>query len=130
MLTALLSRSRRQERTRHAEPMSNLEYHVLLAIASGPLYGYAIKGAVEAESAGTQTPGAGSLYRVLARLMSWGLVQEADPPEGAPPHPGLARKYYRLTPEGRKVLADETRRLRSLAALAARRLGAVGDDRR
>ena len=110
--------------------MSNLEYHVLLAMAGGPLYGYAIKSAVETESAGTQTPGAGSLYRVLARLMTWGLVQEAEPPAAACPHPGLARKYYRLTAEGRKVLADETRRLWSVAALAARRLGAVGDDQR
>ena len=109
--------------------LSSLEYHVLLAMASRPLYGYAIKGAVEAESGGTQSPGAGSLYRVLARLMAWGWVAETDAPESSAPHPGLARKYYRLTADGRKALAGEARRLRSVAALAARRLGAVEDDR-
>lgn len=108
--------------------LSNLEYHVLLAMAAGPLYGYAIKGSVESESAGTLKPGAGSLYRVLARLMSAGLVDETEPPATEPPHPGLARKYYRLTTDGRAALEREARRLRSVAALAAKRLGAVEDD--
>ena len=44
-----------------AQSMSNLEYHVLLALASGPLYGYAIRDAVIAESSETLTPRAGSL---------------------------------------------------------------------
>jgi DNA-binding PadR family transcriptional regulator len=110
--------------------LSNLEYHVLLAMASGPRYGYAIKSAVEIESAGTLTPGAGSLYRVLARLMTNGLVGEAEPPAMDEPHPGLARKYYQLSAEGREALGAESRRLRSVAALAARRLGAVEEERR
>ena len=58
--------------------LSTLEYHVLLALASGPLHGYAIKDAVAAESSGTLTPRAGSLYRVIARLMTSGLVIETD----------------------------------------------------
>jgi PadR family transcriptional regulator PadR len=103
--------------------MSNLEYHVLLALASGPLYGYAIRDAVAAESAGTLTPRAGSLYRVLARLMSSGLVKEVDPVGDVPPHPGLARRYYALTPAARAALLAETRRLKQAAAMAEKRLG-------
>ena len=76
---------------RNAGGMSSLEYHVLLAMADGPLYGYAIKDAVETESAGTLTPRAGSLYRVMARLMTWGLVTEAEPAEATSPHPGPGR---------------------------------------
>jgi PadR family transcriptional regulator, regulatory protein PadR len=106
--------------------MSTLEYHVLLALASGPLYGYAIKQAVEDESAGTVSPRAGSLYRVLARLMSWGLVREAPAPKGGPPHPGRERKYYTLTREGRRVLSEDTARLEAAAALARERLGVLG----
>ena len=49
--------------------MSTLEYHVLLALASGPLHGYAIKDAVTDESSGTLAPRAGSMYRVIARMM-------------------------------------------------------------
>ena len=103
--------------------MSRLEYHVLLAMADGPLYGYAIKEAVESESAGSLTPRAGSLYRVLARLMTSQLVQEAEPAEAAAPHPGLARRYYGLTETGRETLAAQARLLKDAAALAEKRLG-------
>ncbi len=103
--------------------MSNLEYHVLLALASGQLHGYAIKDAIAAESAGTLTPRAGSLYRVLARLMIHRLVVEVQPVDEPSPHPGLARRYYALTAAGRRALAAEAQRLQQTAAVAQRRLG-------
>jgi DNA-binding PadR family transcriptional regulator len=106
--------------------LSRLEYHVLLAMASGPRYGYAIKGAVVAESEGALTPRAGSLYRVLARLMGQGLVREAAGAGPEDTHPGRARRYYALTPAGRTTLADEAARLKSAAALAEERLGVAG----
>jgi DNA-binding PadR family transcriptional regulator len=108
---------------RNAGGMSSLEFHVLLAMAQGPLYGYAIKEAVESDSGETLTPRAGSLYRVLARLMTWGLVAESEPGEAAAPHPGRERRYYGITGEGRRALAAEARRQRSAAALAEERLG-------
>ena len=111
---------------RNAGGVSSLEYHVLLAMAKGPLYGYAIKEAVETESAGTLTPRAGSLYRVLARLLTWGLVTETEPAEATSPHPGRERRYYGLTAEGRGALAAEARRQTGAAALAEERLGASG----
>ena len=110
---------------RNGAGLSTLEFHVLLALAEGPVYGYAIKDAVESESSGTLTPRAGTLYRVLARLMARDLVTEAEPTEEAEPHPGLARKYYGLTPGGREALANEARRQRSAAALAEERLEAT-----
>jgi DNA-binding PadR family transcriptional regulator len=102
-----------------------LEYHVLLAMAKGPLWGYAIKEAVESESAGALTPRAGTLYRVLGRLITSGLVVEAQPAEAAPPHPGRERRYYALTAAGRGALASEAHRLRNAAALAEKRLRAA-----
>ena len=105
--------------------VSSLEYHVLLAMAEGPLYGYGIKSAVESESGGALRPRAGSLYRVLARLITSELVLEAEAPEPDSPHPGRTRKYYGLTEPGRETLAAEARRLRDVAALAEDRLGVV-----
>ena len=102
--------------------MSNLEYHVLLALAGGPLHGYAVKQHVEDESAGSLTPQPGSLYRVIARLMTSGLVVETDPKGPVSPHPGLSRRYYALTAPGRRALAAEARRLKGAAALAEKRL--------
>ena len=102
--------------------LSTLEYHVLLAMADGPRYGYAVKGAIEVESDGALMPRAASLYRVLARLMGWGLVREAAARGESDPHPGRERKYYALTTSGRTTLGAEARRLKAVAALAERRL--------
>ena len=103
--------------------MSLLEYHVLLALASAPLHGYAIKDAVAEESGGSLTPRAGSLYRVIARLMTVGFIADTVPKGAREPHPGLARKYYALTSSGRAALAAEARRLKQAAAMAEKRLG-------
>ena len=105
--------------------MSDLEYHVLLALAAGPLHGYAVKQRVEVESDGDLTPQPGSLYRVIARLMTSGFVAETDPDGPESPHPGLARRYYTLTAAGRRALAGEALRLKGAAALAEKRLRAV-----
>lgn len=102
--------------------LSNLEFHVLLALAGDALYGYAITEAVEAESDGTLTPRAGTLYRVLARLLEWGLVREVEP-QAEEDHPGRPRRWYALTVDGRTALTEESRRLARVAALAHRRLG-------
>jgi PadR family transcriptional regulator PadR len=106
-------------------PMSNLEYHVLLALAGGPLHGYAVKQRVEDESGGSLTSQPGSLYRVIARLMTSGWIVETDPRGPAMPHPGLSRRYYTLTAAGRRALAAEASRLKGAAALAEKRLRAA-----
>lgn len=103
--------------------LSSLEYHVLLALAGGALYGYALKAAIEEESGGALKPRAGSLYRVLARLMTQGFVAEVEPDEPAEPHPGLERRYYGLTKRGRAALEREAVRMRHAAVLAEQRLG-------
>jgi DNA-binding PadR family transcriptional regulator len=105
--------------------MNRLDYHVLLALAAGPLHGYAVKQRIEEESGGALTPQAGSLYRVIARLMTSGLVAETDPAGPESPHPGLARRYYALTGAGRRALAAEAGRLKGAAALAEKRLRAA-----
>ncbi len=110
---------------RDSKGLSTLEYHVLLAMAEGPRHGYAVKGAVEDESAGTLSPRAGTLYRVIARLMARGLVEDVAPPAVTTPHPGSARKYYALSADGRVALLNEAQRLQGAAALAEERLGAL-----
>ena len=104
--------------------MSPLEYHLLLSLASGPLYGYAIAERVASESSGALQPRAGSLYRVIARLVASGLVAENETEERVA-HPGLARRYYTLTGAGRRTLARrdaaaETHRGRRREAAGAR----------
>lgn len=103
-------------------PLSALDYHVLLVLADRDLYGYAIKKAVARESDGAVSPEIGSLYRVLARLLDSGLVAETAAPGSAPEaHRGRERKYYALTPDGRRALRAESVRLRKVLELAGER---------
>lgn len=116
-------------RTDPRPPLSATDFHVLLVLWDRALYGYAIMKAVEAESGGAVVPEIGSLYRVLARLMGEGLVEEAEAPEEAGPHPGRARKYYRLTERGRAAARAEAARLRDVLGLATRRELLPGEGR-
>jgi DNA-binding PadR family transcriptional regulator len=101
-----------------------LEYYVLLALSSGPRHGYAIKDAVAADSGGAETPRAGNLYRVIARLITSGWVRESQPSDAPArlPHPGVTRRYYALSASGRKALAEQTVRLKDAARAAEKRL--------
>ena len=100
------------------------DFHVLLVLAAGELYGYAILKAVEKESGGAVRPEIGSLYRVLSRLTSAGFVREVEgtsaPQEST--HPGRRRRYYGLTEDGRSVLEADAARLERAVAIARQRL--------
>ncbi len=98
--------------------LSELEFHVLLALGEGALHGYAIGKDVEARSAGRLDPATGSLYQALRRLNAGGLIEPVASPDRAA---DARRKYFALTAEGRRVAADEAARLASLVEAARRR---------
>jgi DNA-binding PadR family transcriptional regulator len=102
--------------------MNPVDYHVLLALSSGPLHGYAIKSAIVADSGEAVDPLAGTLYRVIARMITAGLIKETSPTNPHENHPGLDRRYYALTPPGRRALTTESERMQRAAAIAKQRL--------
>ncbi len=105
-----------------AEPLSATDFHVLMVLADGASYGYAIMKAVVDHSDGSVSPDIGSLYRVLARLMGQGWVTETQAPADAPEATrGRPRRYYTLTEAGRTVALAEARRLARLVDLARER---------
>ena len=98
------------------------ELHALLALGTGPSYGYRLQQSIERESGGSVSPDIGALYRTLGRLMDRGWVDEVDAPEDAPDAtPGRPRRYYGLTELGRRVLAEEIGRLAAVVDLARHR---------
>jgi DNA-binding PadR family transcriptional regulator len=111
-------------------PLGAVEFHVLLVLQDGALYGYALMKAVELESGGRLMPEVGSFYRVLSRMLDQELIDEIGPPRSASAvHPGRGRKYYRLTARGRAVARAEAQRLREVLELAAvRRLLPQGGE--
>jgi DNA-binding PadR family transcriptional regulator len=96
-------------------PLKPADFHVLLALISGELHGYAIMQRVAEESDGQVSLELGSLYRLIARLTDEGLIAPArlrkadDDPR---------RRYYRITPLGRDVAAAEARRLATVVKRA------------
>jgi DNA-binding PadR family transcriptional regulator len=72
---------------------------------------------VEAHTEGAVRLEAGSLYRTIRRLVDDSLIAESArrPAAGADDE---RRRYYRLTPLGRRVLTAEVTRLRDLIRLA------------
>jgi DNA-binding PadR family transcriptional regulator len=97
--------------------LSDLAFHVLLALGEGPSHGYAIGKAVEEQSAGRLDPTTGAMYQALRRLAEEGLIAEADRPKDVDPR----RRYFILTAQGRRAAAAEAARLDTLVRTARKR---------
>ena len=98
-------------------PLTDLSFHILLALGDGASHGYAIGKAVEQRSDGRLRPTTGSLYQALRRLHNDGLIAEADKPKKGAAEDSR-RQYFRLTPFGKRVFAREAQRLEQLLAVA------------
>jgi DNA-binding PadR family transcriptional regulator len=98
--------------------MQEATFLILTALADGSQHGYGIITEVEQISGGRVRLRAGTLYTALDRLRADGLVAV----DGEEVVEGRLRRYYRLTPEGTKVLAAEAARLQANAAAALARL--------
>lgn len=106
-------------------PLKPVDLHLLIALADGDQHGYGLVQAIEQATGGLVRLDPGNLYRVIKRLLDTALV--ADAPRRAPSTPGEERRrYYRITPLGRRVLVAELRRLESLVADPAVRAIARG----
>jgi DNA-binding PadR family transcriptional regulator len=93
-------------------PLSPQVFHILVALAGGDQHGYAIMQDVAARSGGRLRLSPGTLYGSVKRMMEQGLIAELRTSE----RPREAdddgrRRYYRLTPFGRKVAKAEAARL-------------------
>jgi DNA-binding PadR family transcriptional regulator len=101
-------------------------FHILLALADGERHGYAIMRDVATQTNGCLQMGPGTLYGCLKRMLTAGLVEEAD----ERPDPEIddeRRRYYRMTRLGRESLRAEAQRLaHAVAAAKTKRVLAGG----
>lgn len=101
-------------------PLPAASLHVLVALSDGERHGYAVMQEIEQLTDGLVVMGPGTLYGTLKRLRRDGLVEECAGPDDEDAE-GPARRYYRLSGFGARVLDAEVARLRSLVAAASRR---------
>ncbi len=102
-------------------PLTPQQFHILLALDAGDRHGYGIILDVAERTEGALRMGTGTLYTAIARLVALGLVADSGREDDR-------RRFYRLTPLGRRVLVAETARL-ELLVRDAHRLGVRGDGR-
>ena len=80
-------------------------FHVLLALADAPRHGLGIVEEVERRTDARVTLGPGSLYGSLKRLTEDGWIQACT--DRPVENDDTRRRYYEITPEGRRALRDE-----------------------
>lgn len=92
-------------------------FHMLLALSEGERHGYALKREILRRTGGKLSLGAGALYGSIGRMLDRGFIEESEE------RPDLhlddeRRRYYRITPLGRRVAQAEAVRMRQLVRLA------------
>ena len=103
-------------------PLSPAIFHILLSLGVGERHGYALRREISQRTDGKLKLGPGVLYGSINKMLELGLIVESD--DRPDPHlDDERRRYYRITPFGRKVAQAEAVRMRELAELAASTFG-------
>jgi DNA-binding PadR family transcriptional regulator len=96
-------------------PLPGDTFDVLVSLADDERHGYAILQDIAARTGGRIRLSPSTLYAVIKRLLEGGLIDElSERPD--PEHDDVRRRYYRLTPLGRRVAKAEAARLERLLA--------------
>jgi transcriptional regulator len=96
------------------------ELLILSLLEARPRHGYEISKLIETRSGGTVRFRVASLYPLLYRLEDRGYIQGRWVEKAGQ----RRRRYYRLTPEGRKVLAAQRRSWSAFVQAIGRVVGA------
>ena len=98
-------------------PVKPVDLLVLMTLARRELHGYGIVTDIAERTDGRIELVPGNLYSVLQRLEDDGLLEQTDK-RPADDLDDRRRKYYAITPLGRRVLAAEARRLKGVVGMA------------
>jgi DNA-binding PadR family transcriptional regulator len=90
---------------------------ILATLADGYRHGYAIRRDVEARTEGAVRLGVTTLYRMLRQLLAAGLVEESAR-RPSPQFDDERRRYFSITPAGRRALRSELRKFELVLAAA------------
>lgn len=97
-------------------PLSARDFHILFTLAGGDRHGYGLVKDIEEQTGGLIRLDPANLYRAIQRMVDIGLAEDVEP--AAADSADERRRYYRLTGLGRRVVAADAERMRSLAAAA------------
>jgi len=95
-------------------------FYILLSLSGEEQHGYGIMNDVLDRTNGEIRLWPATLYGTLKRLIEEGLIEESDE-RPAPELDDARRRYYRLTPAGRRALDAESERLEQLVGILRKR---------
>ena len=98
-------------------PLKPVAFQILISLADGERHGYGVTQDIANRTAARMRLEPGNLYRSLKAMLDDGLIEESER-RPAPDLDDERRRYYRITPLGRKVALAETSRLEALVAEA------------
>jgi|SRR5580692_11035503 DNA-binding PadR family transcriptional regulator len=101
-----------------SRPVGPQVFQILLSLAEADLHGYAIIGDIRRRTHDEMRLTASTLYAALKRLLDQRWIEELKPP---PDESDSRRRYYGLTPDGRRAGRAEAVRLEAMAAMARER---------
>jgi DNA-binding PadR family transcriptional regulator len=94
-------------------PLKSNWFHILVSLVGSEQHGYGIMQDALERSGGKVRLWPATLYGSLKRLIQEGLIVESGE-RPAPEFDDARRRYYKLTPLGRRVLDLESERLKDL----------------
>jgi PadR family transcriptional regulator PadR len=97
----------------------NMETLLLAQLSEGPSYGYQMVQDLNAKAPGVLKTGEGTIYPVLHRLEERELIQSA----WRAGETGRQRRYYRITPRGKKALSENRLQWAALKSVMSTVLG-------
>jgi DNA-binding PadR family transcriptional regulator len=97
-------------------PLPAATFHILVALSDADRHGYGIMQEVAQRTGGRTKLNPGTLYTTIQRLLEKGLISELRERD----EDDERRRYYRLTPPGRRLAQLELARLTELVALGRR----------
>lgn len=125
-----MSAPKRSAEAHELLPLTPVVLHILLALADDAAdgtsgkHGYAVAQEVEAMTDGQVRMGPGTLYGSIQRILTAALIEEiprrreTTPLKIRQPSDDERRRYYRLTPLGRRALELEVARLARVVVVA------------
>ena len=101
-------------------PLKSNWFHILVSLVDGEQHGYGIMQDVRERTNDRVKLWPATLYGSLKRLIKEGLIVESGE-RPAPEFDDARRRYYKLTPLGKRVLDLESERLKELVRVLHKR---------
>ena len=101
-------------------PLKSNWFHILVSLVDGEQHGYGIMQDVRQRTDDRVKLWPATLYGSLKRLIKEGLIVESGE-RPAPEFDDARRRYYKLTPLGKRVLDLESARLKELVRVLQKR---------